>query len=32
MIEVSKKAGDMIKDFMTNRHGPTTVRILLQSC
>jgi hypothetical protein len=32
MIEVSKKAGEMIKDFMQTQPGPGTVRILLQSC
>ncbi len=32
MIEVSKKAADMIKDFMGNQEGPNTVRILLQTC
>jgi len=32
MIEVSKKAGEMIKDFMQTQPGPGTVRILLQTC
>jgi hypothetical protein len=32
MIEVTKKAADMIKDFMANQEGPNTVRILSQTC
>jgi hypothetical protein len=30
MIEVTKKAADMIKEFLKNQQGPSTVRILTQ--
>jgi hypothetical protein len=32
MIDVTKKAADMIKEFLKNQQGPGTVRILSQSC